>query len=167
MTISTLARTLTGVTALCLIAACNQAPKAGDSAKVSTEIKTTMASLISSFNTRDAEKAVSYDAPDYVGMFHGVDNVVGPAQDLALTKLQLSDAAAKVTVSDEKVDVAAAGDMAVWSATYAYDFTDPKTKKPTTEHGNWLIVFKKQVDGAMKEAYGVVSDTPASAPVAK
>ena len=104
---------------------------------------------------------------DYVGMFHGTDNVVGPAQDLALTKLQISDPATKVTVSDEKVDVAGAGDMAVWTATYVYDFTDPKTKQPTTEHGNWLIVFKKQPDGAMKEAYGVVSDTPAPVPAAK
>ena len=53
---------------------------------------------------------------------------------------------------------------AIWPSglrPYAYDFTDPKTKKPTTEHGNWLLVFKKQSDGAMKEAYGVVSDTPA------
>ena len=167
MTISTLARIVTGATALCLIAACTPAPQAGDSAKVSAEVKAAMASVISSFNAHDAEKSVSFDAPDYVGMFHGADNVVGPAQDLALTKMQLSDAATKVTVSDEKVDVAAAGDMAVWTATYAYDFTDPKTKKLTTEHGNWLLVFKKQADGAMKEAYGVVSDTPASAPAAK
>ena len=167
MTKSTLARTLSGMTALCLIAACTQAPQAGDRAKVSAEVKAAMANVISSFNAHDAEKSVSFDAPDYVGMFHGADNVVGPAQDLALTKMQLGDAAAKVTVSDDKVDVAAAGDMAVWTATYAYDFTDPKTKKPTTEHGNWLLVFKRQADGALKEAYGVVSDTPASAPTAK
>ncbi len=167
MTKSTLVRTLIGATALCMVTACKPPPVADDSAKVSAEVKATMASVISSFNAHDAQKAVSYDAPDYVGMFHGVDNVVGPAQDLALTKLQLSDAAAKVTVSDEKIDVAAAGDMAVWSATYAYDFTDPKTKQPTTEHGNWLIVFKKQPSGAMNEAYGVVSDTPAPKPVAK
>ena len=167
MTISRFARTLTGATALFLIAACNQPPAAGDSAKVSTEVKAAMASVISSFNARDAEKSVAYDAPDYVGMFHGADNVVGPAQDLALTKLQLSDAAAKVAVANEKIDVASAGDMAVWTATYAYDLTDPKTKQPTTEHGNWLIIFKKQPDGAMKMAYGVVSDTPAPKPAAQ
>ena len=162
-----LLRAMTGAAAFCLIAGCSQPPPAADTAKVTTEVKTTMAALISAFNARDAEKAVSFDAPDYVGMFHGTDNVVGPAQDLALTKLQISDPATKVTVSDEKVDVAGAGDMAVWTATYAYDFTDPKTKQPTTEHGNWLIVFKKQPDGVMKEAYGVVSDTPAPVPAAK
>lgn len=164
---STLARTLSGATALCLIAACNQAPKAGDSAKVSTEVKAAMADVISSFNARDAEKSVAYDAPDYVGMFHGADNVVGPAQDLALTKLQLSDAAAKIAIAGEKIDVASAGDMAVWTATYDYDVTDPKTKKAITEHGNWLIVFKKQPDGAMKMAYGVVTDAPAPKPAAQ
>ena len=164
---STLARTLSGATALCLIAACNQAPKAGDSAKVSTEVKAAMADVISSFNARDAEKSVAYDAPDYVGMFHGADNVVGPAQDLALTKLQLSDAAAKIAIAGEKIDVASAGDMAVWTATYDYDVTDPKTKKAITEHGNWLIVFKKQPDGTMKMAYGVVTDAPAPKPAAQ
>lgn len=155
---------LTGAAALSLIAGCSQSPPAGDSAKVAAQVKGTMATIISSFNARDAEKSVSFDAPDYVGMFHGTDNVVGPAQDLALTKLQLSDPTAKVSVSGEKVDMAEAGDMAVWSATYAYNFTDPKTKQPTTEHGNWLIVFKKQSDGVMKEAYGVVSDTPPPMP---
>ena len=152
-------RTLVGPIALCTMSACTQAPTS-DSGKVSAQVKAAMASVISSFNAHDAKKSVSYDAPDYVGMFHGTDNVVGPAQDLALTQLQLGDASAKVAVSDEKVDVAAAGDMAVWSATYVYDFTDPKTKQPTTEHGNWLVVFKKQSNGAMNEAYGVVSDLP-------
>ena len=166
MTISTIARNLTGASALFLLAACTPPPATGDSAKASAEVKAAMASVISSFNARDAEKSVAYDAPDYVGIFHGADNVVGPTQDLALTKLQLSDAATKIAIANEKIDVASAGDMAVWTATYAYDLTDSKTKQPTTEHGNWLVIFKKQPDGSMKMAYGVVSDTPAPKPAA-
>jgi len=71
-------------------------------------------------------------------------------------------------VSDETVDVAAAGDMAVYRATYVYTSTDPKTKKPVTETGNWLVGYKPQPDGTWKIVWDVISDAPAaSAPAAK
>jgi len=76
----------------------------------------------------------------------------------------VADPAANVSVSNEIVDVAASGDMAVYRATYAYRFTDPATKQPATEHGNWLMGYKVQPDGSWKLAWGVVSDTgPAAA----
>jgi ketosteroid isomerase-like protein len=93
-------------------------------------------------------------------MFHGMANAIGPAGDMAITKQQLADPAAKVVVSDESVDVAASGDLAVYRATYAFTYTDPKTKTPTTEHGNWLIGYRRQADGALKVSWDVVSDTP-------
>lgn len=153
-----------------LLSACGgekaEAPKV-DAAKIEEGVKANAASLIAAFNAKDAEKAVSLDAPDYVGMFHGMPNVVGPEADLALTKQQIADPAAKVEVSDETVSVATAGDRAMWRATYAYTFTDPATKQPTTERGNWLIGWRKQDDGSWKMAWSVVSDTgksPAAAP---
>lgn len=152
---------------LSLLAACGQqaAAPAADNAKIAEAVKAQSAGLVAAFNAHDAEKAVSYDAPDYVGMFHGYPNVVGPEADLKVTKQQVADAASKVTVSDEDVSVAAGGDRALWHSTYAYTFTDPKTKQPTTENGNWLIGWRKQPDGSWKAAWGVVSDTgPAAAP---
>jgi hypothetical protein len=44
-------------------------------------------------------------------------------------------------------------------ANYAFRFTDPKTNKPTTEHGNRVMGYKVQPDGSWKLAWGVVSDT--------
>jgi ketosteroid isomerase-like protein len=152
---------------LSLLAACGaqqSAAPAADNAKIADAVKAQSAALIVAFNAHDAEKAVSFDAPDYIGMFHGAPNVVGPDADLALTKQQVADPAAKVTVSDEDVSVAAGGDRALWRSTYAYTYTDPKTKQPTTENGNWLIGWRKQADGSWKAAWGVVSDTgPAAA----
>ena len=155
--------------ALGLLAACGAQPDATpvDTAKIAETVRANAAAVIAAFNAHDAEKAVSYDAPDYIGMFHGTPNVVGPEADLALTKQQVADPAAKVTVSAEDVSVAAAGDRALWRATYAYTYTDPKTKQPTTENGNWLIGWRMQEDGSWKEAWGVVSDTgaaPATSP---
>ena len=99
-------------------------------------------------------------------MFHGAPNTVGPEADLAITKMQIADPNMKLTVADASVDVPASGEMAVYRATYAYTFSDPKTKKPTTENGNWLLGYKAEADGSWKLAWGVVSDTgPAALPV--
>ena len=146
---------------LALLAGCNTAPPA-DSAKVGDEVNANMTEMVAAFAARDADKAVSWDAPDFVGMFHGAPNVIGKEGDLALTKEQVADPAMKFSVSDETIDVAASGDLAVWRATYSYSYTDPVTKTPKTEVGNWVVGWKRQTDGTMKEAWGIVSDTPAA-----
>lgn len=150
------------------LAACQKpapAAPAVDTAKAAEAVKADMADLVTAFNAKDVAKAVGHDAPDYVGMMHGMANAVGPAADAEVTKMQVADPAAKLVTSDEKVDVAASGDMAVYRATYAYSYTDPKTKKPATETGNWVVGYKS-VDGAWKLAWSIVSDTPAAAPPA-
>ena len=138
-----------------------------DTAKITDTVKTNAQAMVAALNARDAEKAVAYDAPQTVGMFHGAPNVNNAAQDLATTKQQVADPAFHLTVADETVDVAQAGDMALYKATYAYTGTDPKTKKPMTETGNWVIQYKVQGDGSWKVATSVVSDTgPAPAAAA-
>ena len=119
---STLLRLVTASAALALVAGCNAAP-AADSAKVGDEVKANMTEMVAAFAARDADKAVSWDAPDFVGMFHGVDNVNGQEADRALTKEQVADPAMKFSVSNEVVDVAASGDLAVWRASYSYSYT--------------------------------------------
>lgn len=150
-----------GLAAVSLVSACTQKSEAVDTAKVESEVRATVDATIAAFNAKDAEKATSMDAPDYVGMFHGAANIVGPEQDLAVTREQLASLSAPLEVGKATVDVSSAGDMAVWAAPYVYQFTDAKTKAPTVEHGNWVLVFKRQADGTMKVRYGIVSDTPA------
>lgn len=154
-----------GVASLGLLAACQ--PKAADgaaavdTAKAADDIKAAMNATIEAFNAHDADKTTVLDMDDYVGMMHGTENVMGKAADLAATKVQTADPAAKVEISDNTVDVAKAGDMAVQRMTYAYTFTDPKTNTASTEHGNWIVGWKAQPDGSWKIAWGVVADTPA------
>jgi len=139
------------------------AKPAVDAGKIADAVKADAQQLVADFNAHDAVKSVAHDAPGFVGMAHGSANVVGPDGDLAATKLQVADPATKITVKDETVDVAVAGDMAIYRATYTFTFTDPKTKTPKTEIGNWLIGYKAQSDGTWKIAWDVVSDTPAPA----
>jgi ketosteroid isomerase-like protein len=153
------------------LAACSPpspAKPAVDTAKIAAAVKADADQSVADFNAHDAPKSVSHDAPGIVAMFHGAPNIVGMDSDLAMAKRQATDLASKVAVSDETVDVAAAGDMAVYRATYVYTSTDPKTKKPVTETGNWLVGYKPQPDGTWKIVWDVISDAPAaSAPAAK
>jgi len=119
-----------------------------DQAKVAAAIKSDVHLLVEEFNGHDAAKAVAHDSPGYVGMFHGMANTNGPAEDMVVTRQQVADPAANLSVSNEIVDSASAGDMAVYRATDAFRFTDPATRQPTTEAGNWVMSYKVQPDGS-------------------
>ena len=155
-------RLLIAAAALALIGGCHHTPDGG---KTSTEVKANMTAMVAAFAARDADKAVIWDAPDFVGSFHGMADTHGQEADRALTKQQVADPAMKFSVSDVIVDAAKSGDLAVWRAKYSFTFTDPVTKQPKTEVGNWIVGWKRDGDGKLKEAWGVVSDTP-SAPAA-
>ena len=160
------------ITVLCAVAtvslaACNSAPQvvlapaalAVDTGKIADAVRADVTQLVTELNARDVDKAVSHDSADMVFMFHGAPNVVGPAADKAMTSQMLADPAFHLAVSGETVDVAAAGDLAVYRTTYALTATDPKSKKPVVEHGNWLVGYKPVEGGTWKIAWNVVSDT--------
>ena len=138
-------------------------PAAVDTAKIATDIKADMADLVAAYNAHDADKSSAHNATDVVQMFHGGPNITGAAAALEENKKQAAaDPTFHVTLANEVVDVASAGDMAVYRSSYVVSFTDPKTKKPGAESGNYLAGYKKQADGSWKIAWSVVSDTPAA-----
>lgn len=148
------------------LAACQKPAAPADPAKAAEEVKADVTQMVAEFNAKDVDKAVAHDASDFVGFFHGAPNIIGPEADRALTKEQVANLVSLV-ISDQTVDVAKSADMAVHRATYAYTVNDPATGKQVTEHGNWLLGYKKE-NGAWKIAWNVVSDTPppAAAPAA-
>jgi ketosteroid isomerase-like protein len=157
--------------AVASLAACNKpeaAKPAADTGKISDAVKADVAQLVSDANAQDATKVTSHNAPDVVRMFHGQPNTVGAAAnaDGAKKAMATPDPAYKVTIADPVVDVAASGDMAVYRSTYVATFTDPKTKKPGTETGNYVAGYKLQPDGSWKIEWSVASDSPAAAPAA-
>lgn len=149
-----------------VLSACTPKPATPtvDVAAVELAVKTDANQLVADISARDAVKAVSHDAADIVNMQHGAANYVGIDADLAMTKQIVSDPNMKLAVSNEVVDVAASGDLAVYRSTYSYTFTKPGTQEATTETGNFLLGYKKQADGKLKVAWTMLSDTPAPAP---
>ncbi|MEH6789833.1 YybH family protein [Parasphingorhabdus sp.] len=130
-----------------------------DNAAIANHVKGIAKGVLAAFNAGDAEQAVRFNAPDFIQMFHGQPNADN-ASNLENARTQLADPAAKLTVSDEKVEVSQGGDMAVYTSIYVYDFTDPASNAPATETGNWVMIFRRQSDGSMKIYREIISDAP-------
>lgn len=128
-------------------------------AAIAEQVKADVRQTVAAFNARDAEAAVMSNAPDFIQMFHGQPNADNAA-NLANTRAQLADPALKLMIEDEQADVSEAGDMAIYSNRYTYTFTDPVSNLPTTETGNWVLVYRRQADGSMKIFREVISDLP-------
>ncbi len=161
-------RGVIGVAALAVLvatsAACSPATNATEQpanhTAIADQIKADVRQTVSAFNARDAEAAVRSNAPDFIQMFHGQPNADNAA-NLANTRVQLADPAVKLSIDDEQAAVADAGDMVFYSNRYTYTFTDPVTNAPTTETGNWVLIYRRQPDGSMKIFREVISDLPA------
>ena len=79
-----------------------------------------------------------------------------------------SDPALKVDFASDRIIVAASGDLASSRGHYTLTYTDPATKKPKTESGNYLTVYRKAADGSWKAVEdfttpGQAAAAPASA----
>ena len=63
----------------------------------------------------------------------------------------------KMSLSNEKTEVAGSGDLAYRRGTFKITFTNPQTKQAENGAGTYLTVFRKQADGSWKvvEDFGV------------
>jgi ketosteroid isomerase-like protein len=146
------------------VSSCNKpapAKPAVDTAKIADAVKADVAQLVAEFNAHDAVKTARHNAEGAVVMFHGQPNTIASASKPPPPP----DPSVTVTVANESVDVPASGDMAVYHSTYVANLTDPQTKKPVTESGNYLAGYKLQADGSWKQTWSVVSNA-APAPAA-
>lgn len=156
---------LVTLTAASALAGCARYSGDPDPAAVAAQVRKDAAGVVAAYNAQDAHAAAAYDAPDYVGVYHGSANTVGPAADEAAMKAQMAAAKVDWTLGDGKVTVAKAGDLAVFEAPYTFTIAVPNA--PTTsEHGSWIAIFKRQGDGSMKLWRSIASDGPTPKPAA-
>ncbi len=106
---------------------------------------------------KDLDKVVSYYTDDAVlfapkaPAFVGKDNIRKAWQGLLATPNM------QMTITPLAVDVARSGDLAVERGSFQVASTDKKGK-PTTESGQFVIVWKKQADGSWKVAADTNAD---------
>ena len=62
-----------------------------------------------------------------------------------------------------KVGVSKGGDLAYSQGAYTMTATDAKTKKPVTEKGKYLTIYRKQADGSWRAIEDMINaDAPAA-----
>jgi ketosteroid isomerase-like protein len=75
-----------------------------------------------------------------------------------------SDPALKVDFASDRIIVAASGDLASSRGHYTFTYTDPVTKQPKAEEGNYLTVYRKAADGSWKAIEDFTTPGPAPVP---
>ncbi len=158
MTNRTNAPLLVTLAAASLLAGCNHSST--DTA-VAEQVRKDALGLVAAYNAQDAAAAAAYDAPDYVGIYHGTPNNVGPAVDLKEMKAAMAVSKLDWQIGQGKVTVARAGDIGIFEAPYTFTVTTPQGAA-TRETGNWIAIFKRQDNGQMKLWRSIGSDLPAA-----
>jgi ketosteroid isomerase-like protein len=72
-----------------------------------------------------------------------------------------TDPALKVDFASDRVIVATSGELASSRGHYTMTYTDPVTKQPKTETGNYLTVYRKASDGSWKAVEDFTTPGPA------
>jgi ketosteroid isomerase-like protein len=148
------------VAAALTLAGCDRGTSAGGTAD---DIRKQALALVAAYDRQDARAAAAFDAPDYVGIYHGTPNNVGPAADFKEMTAAMAISKLDWQVGEGKVTVSKAGDIGIFEAPYTFTITTGAAP-PARENGTWIAIFKRQDDGAMKLWRSIASDSPAPAP---
>jgi uncharacterized protein (TIGR02246 family) len=139
--------------ALLLVAAsaCNRGEGGGaDTAAAVEAVKETERAKLQAVRAKDAVKAASYYAADGVAITPGDRPIEGSKAIEEFYGRMVGDQAFELDFTNAKTTAAAAGDLAYTRGTYRVTYTDPGSRQPVTQTGNYLTIFKQQTDGSWK-----------------
>ena len=126
-----------------------------------TAIRKSVEEWSAAAKAKDAEKFASFYASDATLMFAGAPDVHTSASIRETIVAMMKDPAFALSFAADKVVVARSGDLAYETGTYTLTTTGPN-KKPATENGHYVVVWRKQADAAWKVAIDApISDPPA------
>ena len=150
-------RNVTGMalaaTALVALAACDQAPQkapATDVAAVEKELRAIETQWNADYKSRDVDAVMGHYAEDGAIANPGAPLVAASDSRRAAITQFVSDPNLKISFASDRVQVAKSGDLAYTRGHFTLQSTDPGTKQPRTDTGNYLTVWKTQSDGSWK-----------------
>jgi uncharacterized protein (TIGR02246 family) len=159
------------VLALVAAACAQQQPAAPPDTRAADEaaIRSAAKAWAASAAAKDADKFASFYTEDATLLLEDAPDFKGKAAIREAVGGMMQDPAFALSFETTAVEVARSGDLAYETSTYSITTSDPKTKKPMTETGAGVVVWKKQADGAWKVLLDIpVSDATApAAPAAK
>lgn len=150
-------RNVTGIalaaTALVALTACNQAPQkapATDMAAVEKDLRAIETQWNADYNSRDVDAVMGHYAEDAAIANPGAPLVAASDSRRAAITQFVSDPNLKISFESDRVQIAKSGDLAYTRGHFTMQGSDPVTKQPRTDSGNYLTVWKKQSDGSWK-----------------
>lgn len=114
-------------------------------------IRDTEAAWSQAYATKDADKITSFYADDASLFITGMPIVRGKANIASTWKQYLGDSNFSLTFTPDRVTVAKSGEMGTTQGSYAFTYTDPKSKQAVLEKGKYVEVYMKQADGSWKD----------------
>ena len=113
-------------------------------------VNRTAQEILAALQAKDEAKVASYYASDAVLATPGRPAVRGGEAVSKAIRDDLADANFKLSVSDEKTEVAASGDLAYRRVALKVTYTNPQTKQAENAAATNLTIFRKQADGSWK-----------------
>ena len=123
---------------------------------IDAQIKADVATIVDGINKKDIAKATKFDAPDLVSMESGREPSVSAQADRDGLSMTFKYAPNwHLALIDENVDVAGAGDMAIYRGTYAEDSL--RDGVPFTHKGDYVAGFRRDPDGTWRIHWSVIA----------
>jgi uncharacterized protein (TIGR02246 family) len=115
---------------------------------------------------RDPEKWASYFAEDAAILMPNEPMILGKDKARQALKAMLADPNFGVRFEATRVEASKGGDLVYTIGTYTMTMSDPKDKKPMSDKGKYVTVYKKQPDGTWKAVADMINSDlpPPSAP---
>jgi ketosteroid isomerase-like protein len=132
--------------------------KTNDPNESATEAVTrTAQEILAAIDAKDSAKVNTYYATDAVIATAGRPAAKDGRAVSRAIRDDIADTNFKMSLSNEKTEVAGSGDLAYRRGAFKITYTNPQTKQPENSTGTYLTVFRKQADGSWKvvEDFGV------------
>jgi uncharacterized protein (TIGR02246 family) len=125
-------------------------------------VKDAEAAWVKDVATKDVDKFASYYSDDASVLMPNAPIINGKDNIKAALKPMLADPNFALTFQSTRAEASKGGDLVYTVGTYSMTMSAPKVKKPITDKGKYLTVFKKQADGSWKAVADMInSDMPA------
>jgi uncharacterized protein (TIGR02246 family) len=145
--------------------ACTQAPPPDTHDADVQALKDTEAAWAKATAAKDFDKGMTFYADDASLLIANAPAFDGKDAIRAAMKPMFDDPNFALAFQGSRFEVAKSADLGYTQGTYTLTITDPKTKKPVTEKGKYLVAYKKQADGTWKAVAEMdSSDMPLPAP---
>jgi ketosteroid isomerase-like protein len=124
-------------------------------------VKNVEAEVVKAVAAKDLDKIMIYDADDESKLLPNLPIITGKDNIKAAWKSFLADPNLALTFQSTRAEASKGGDFVYTIGTYSMTMSNPRDKKPITDNGKYLTVFKKQPDGSWKMVADMLnSDLP-------